>query len=465
MSSNTTSGLSRRTLLKGLGAASLSAPFLRSFQAQAQTGPKPKLVFFASPSGYLVGPNGGNGFDGWLPQPLRNGNGYAEMALNAGTTLPEVIETLDEHKAHLVAMDGISAPNGVGGHQATAGILTGRGVFNNERQRAAGGDGEWYSEGISVDQFIANELDTRVLGLSFRIQGFQLGEGYISHLGANRGFTPIQDPVEAFDRVFAGGTGTNQDAVARIARQQRVLDLLRQEASSLERRLPIADRERLQRHLESINGIEADLMPPQDCGSTMRPGSYDARNTNNIPRLIRDYNRIMVQAMACGYNQVGFVQLGNLEGGLVPNWAEFDLSTTFRDHAIAHKFGGMSGAGSDGLSQNQARQLAIKCQKAYNALFADLITRLRDTPDVDGSPMLDHTIVVHIRPMGRNHENRRMLWIAAGGSALGVNTGRFLRLTDTKVNDLHVTLCNKMGLTEVTTFGRNNENNGPVNLD
>jgi hypothetical protein len=384
-------------LLRGLGATAAGLPFLSSFTAHAGgggTGPQPKLIFFLSPNSALVGPTGTSRYGGWLPAALRDGTREASAPL--GDTLPEILTPLARHRDVLLPIDGLRGTPMVGSHQQAACLLTGTGVYMDEIARAEGGDGEWYSQGISVDQFIAQRIDSRVLGLSFNIEGFNLGEGYVSHLGPNMGFTPIQNPLDAFERVFGPAGATTDDRLERYHRQRSVLDLIARDTASLQRRLPAADRARLDAHMTSVRSIEADLVAPgASVCEGVAPASYDARNEANIPRLMQDYSRILTQGMACGYTRVGFLQLGNLGGQLRPRWPELDCVSDYRDHAINHKFGGETGAGSDGLSMDTAIPLGINLQKAYNTMLATLLDELAATPDVDGSPMLDHTIVVH----------------------------------------------------------------------
>jgi hypothetical protein len=459
--------MNRRRLLQGLGATAAALPFLRTSLASAQVA-TPKLLIYASPTGFLVGPSGNAelGYDGWLPSSLRSGDTHAEM--DVPDTLPDILRPLDRHKSEILFLDGIRGVDRVGGHQQSVSILTGTGVYGNEAARAAGGDGEFYGDGVSIDQLIAERIGSRVLGLSAPIEGYQLGEGYMSHLGPNRGFTPIQSPNEAFERVFGEIGSSAGDQLARFNRRRSVLDVIARDVGSVQRRLPSVDRARLDDHLSSIRAIEADLTAPPACGALDAPGSYDVRRGENFVRLMRDYSRIMVQALACGYTRVGFLQWGNLEGNFTPNWPEFDAVSGYRDHAIAHKFMNDEGAGSDGLTQATAIPLGLNLQRAYNTVFAELLDGLRSTLDVDGRPLLDNTLVVHVKPMGVNHDIRRLFWYVAGGRALGVRPGRFVRLERREpyryYNDLHVAIAQAMGLSDVTSFGEPGLNRAPIDL-
>ncbi|MEM9188340.1 MAG: DUF1552 domain-containing protein [Myxococcota bacterium] len=450
--------ISRRQLALGLGASAAALPFLRSFPASADGRPLAKVVFFASPTGFLVGPSGGSGVEGWLPSAMRG----REMDVPA--RLPEVFSPLEEHKRDILFLGELRGIRGVGSHQQAVCMLTGRKVYRNEPERSAGGDGDFNGDGESIDQLLARRLQVAPLGLSFRTNGFQLGEGRMSFTEANRPFTPIQSIADAFDRVSGGGSAMPGLDV-RLARRESVLDRVAGDIRAIEGRVSMADRERLQSHLESVRTLEQQIgMPSAGCGAG-EPGSYDSTSHENIPRLIRDYNQVMVHALACGFTRVGFVQLGNLEGSLRPRWsADYGLDANFTDHAISHKFAGRTGAGSDGLSEARARDLGVQLQVAYNDLFADLLTRLRETPDVDGSPLLDNTVVVHVKPQGQNHSTSNIMWLVAGGKNLGIRGGRFLRVDGRHHNDFHVALAQTVGLSDVTSFGRGDHNTAPLEL-
>lgn len=477
----TKKSLSRRSLLRGLGSAglgtaglgsaTLASPFLRSFEAQAQAGvAKPKLIIYASASGWLVGPNGGSGYEGWLPSSLHSGNGQAEATF-AGNVVP-ILEPLARHADNILVVDNLRGSEGVGTHMQAPTMLTGGGINNGERPRSAGGDGDFQADSKSIDHAIAEALGSRVLGLAHNIDGFQRGEGYLSHTERGRPFIPIQDQQEAYDRVFDSVGAVPVDPAipnTSLARRRRILDSMRGDIARLHRRLPAADRARLQEHLAHVERLESEAVdapsePMPTCSLGERPEGYGARDAGNMPRQLASYMSTMVSAMGCGFSQVGFIQAGNLEGSTRAAWPEYDANVRYNEHAISHKFDGEDGAGSDGLSQADARQLAIKVQQMHSSLFAGMLDQLAATPDVDGSPMLDNTIVLHIKPMGRNHNRTHLMWLVAGGRNLGIQGNRYLRLGGAKyVNDMLVSVANAMGV-GMDSFGRGAQNTGAINL-
>ena len=250
--------------------------------------------------------------------------------------------------------------------------------------------------------------------------------------------------------------------------------MLRGEVARLGGRLPAADQSTLREHGRGLEAIAADLTDPVvACAPPTAPGDYEARDIANFPRLMRDYGRTMVQALACGYTRVGFIQQGNLGGSRIrPRWPGLGLETTYNAHAIAHKFEDTTGAGSDGLAQRDAIRLHLGMQELTWTMFGELLDQLAATPDTDGSRLLDNTIVLQVCPMSWNHNRQRFFWMVAGGRNLGIRGGRFVRLElngsnrrqgRRYVNDLHVAIAQRMG-TSIRSVGLAEQNRSPIDL-
>jgi hypothetical protein len=449
-----------------------TVPFLRTFPVGADAPPLAKLICFGTPSGYLVGPQGDAslGYEGWRPAGMTG----REAALPA--RLPEMFRALEPYRDRLLFVEGLAGE--AGPHKQSSNLLTGW----REYEPAGAGEREFYSRDISIDQLFGRQTASRVLNLSFRIDGFAPGEGYWSSLGENRPVMPIQSPVDAFDRVF----GASIDDPARReqrARRQSVLDTMAGDMRGLSARLPQRDRVRLEAHLESIRLLELELdAGAGSCTAGDAPGAYDYLSDARLPQVMRDHTDVLVQALACGFARAGTLQAGNFGGSHRPSWTEYGISTTYRDHAIAHKFGGGTGAGSDGLSREEAIRLGVRMQVAYNSMFAYLLERLSTTIDADGRPMIENTLVLHAKPMGMNHDKDWMLHVLAGGSGVGLRGGRYIiagdagvepesgradsdtpRVANRRYNDLLTGMCQSLGM-PVTAFGNPASCQEPVAL-
>ena len=293
------SSFTRRMFLGGVGAtaALASTPFGRS-RVKAQPA-APKLLVYATATGPLVGPEGSSrfGYGGWLPRSLQDaGPEYAEV--DSGE-LPEIYAPLQRHADDILFIDGLRGTDGVGAHQQPVCLLTGSGVKDDEEPRGSGGDGEFHAEDKSLDHVIAEAIGSRVLGLSYDITGFNLGEGLISHTASGSPFIPIQNAVEAHERVFGAVEASPTDTSA--DRQRSILSVLGGEAGRLRGMLPRRDHAVLDAHALALESIRADVSSPiVGCAPPAAPGTYDARDSANLPRLMRDYGRTMVGALSCG---------------------------------------------------------------------------------------------------------------------------------------------------------------------
>jgi hypothetical protein len=96
----------------------------------------------------------------------------------------------------------------------------------------------------------------------------------------------------------------------------------------------------------------------------------------------------------------------------------------------------------------------------YSSQLAFLLAELDAIPDVDGGRLLDNTLVVHVKELGRRHGTDPMTYVLAGGP--NVLTGnRYLSFADRPHNDLLLTLCHAMGV-EDATFGDPSITTGPL---
>ncbi len=94
--------------------------------------------------------------------------------------------------------------------------------------------------------------------------------------------------------------------------------------------------------------------------------------------------------------------------------------------------------------------------------FVSLLDHLRQIPEVDGSTMLDHTVVLLCGQIGEHgHEVDQLPWVIGGGSALGFQGGRFLQFDKAPHNNLFVSLAQAMGL-QTETFGNPAVCTGPL---
>ena len=93
-----------------------------------------------------------------------------------------------------------------------------------------------------------------------------------------------------------------------------------------------------------------------------------------------------------------------------------------------------------------------------------MLSRLEEAKEVDGSSLLDHSLVLWGNELGvgNSHTYMNIPWVLAGGAGGYLKTGRALKFPDLPHNDLLVSVCNAMGLDDVTTFGIPGVCTGPL---
>src|SRR3954471_2601392 len=234
--------ISRRTILKGLGAA-VALPWLEAMGRLTAwaDGVNPAQ---AAPNriAFLYVPNGKNMAD-WTP-----------AAEGANFTLPPILEPLAPVKDDILVLTGLTADkarahgDGGGDHaRALGAFLTGC------QPRKT--DGTDIRAGISVDQVAASRLadQTRLPSLEIGAEhGSMAGNcdsGYscvysstMSWKSATQPLPKEVNPKLVFERLFGG---PDKDRAKRDATRKSILDFVREDAGDLTRKLGGIDRRKL----------------------------------------------------------------------------------------------------------------------------------------------------------------------------------------------------------------------------
>ncbi len=421
-----TTKLNRRRLLCGLGAGSLALPFLsRMPSAHAQAFPKRFVVF--------VSPNEPIDKSHWDP--------------GSNMSLTSVMQPLDPYKDKLVMLGDIRMttrdkdPFG-GGHVGMGHLLTGE--VNNPYGSS---NYEFWGGGKSVDQVIADALGVTALTLAAR-PGAANGNTRISYTGANQPVHPYEDPAKAFDQQLGDYTIPPDELAEIRAQRGTVLDAVAGQLQALRPRLARADRDKLEFHLERVRALEGALNGggPLSCDMPQAPaGGFDYTSNADYPVTGRRQIDVLVQALACDSTRVATLQLGNSgAGNLTPTWPDYGVNVNIDEHNVAHNYN------SDPTGTSRTNREAV--ERFYYGQFAYLLEQMDSIPEGTGT-LLDNSLVLWAKPIGRNHKGTDMLFMLAGSSAGELTTGRYLERTDEPHNNLLVTCCNLMGLSGVTTFG------------
>lgn len=414
------SRITRRRLLGSGAAAALGLPFLGSF-ARGADAPPLRLVIL------------------WTPNDAEWPDQYG-VTLTPGAALPAILpaslQPLVDFKDRIAVLGDISNPF-EGGHTSIGHSLTGIDWIGSDSNH-------FWAGGPSVDQHVAQALGEDALTLGVAC-GAKNGKGRMSYSAAETPVDPIEDPTIAFDSLFADLGSDADEVAARRARKHSILDRVASDLVAFQAQVPAEQRPRLEQHLDSIRSIEEKIDDEllASCDPTTPP-SVDTSDNALVPEILRAQMRIAAQALSCGATRVATLQLGRAGGGFTPLWPGEGLEIGLDVHGVAH---------DHYLQPDSPGALAdARAVEAwYSTQLAFLLAELDAIPDIDGGRLLDNTLVVHVKELGRRHGTDPMTYVLAGGP--DVLTGdRYLTLPGRPHNDLLLTLCHKMGVMDAT-FG------------
>jgi uncharacterized protein DUF1552 len=431
--------LSRRTLLKGVGAA-VALPWLDAMapswswasEAAGATTTPTRMAF-------LYVPNGVN---------MRHWTPAAEGAL---AELPSILEPLAGLKNDMMVISGLTADkarshgDGGGDHaRAMSAFLTGA------QPRKT--DGTNIRAGVSVDQLAAARIGDRTRLSSLEIgadAGGMAGNcdsgyscAYSSTISWRSATTPVPklvNPRQVFDRLFAAGNAA--DRAQRDARRRSILDFVREESGSLQQTLGTNDRRKLDEYFSAIRDVEARIdraarmpqpTPPEMTLPAGVPGNYEEHL-----KLLAD---LLVLAFQTDTTRVATFVFAN-EGSNKPY--PF-INVREGHHDLSHH------------ENNAAKLDKIKQINTFHTTqLAYLLNKLKTTRDGSGS-LLDHSMIVYgSGNSDGNRHNHEDLPIVVAGKANGtINTGRHVKVPrETPLNNLWLSMLDRMDVRGVDRLG------------
>ena len=465
------SAFSRRTMLRGTG-VSMALPWLNATaeeSAKDNNGPSgPDAESASQPhdssrldrppvrSAFLFMPNGVNPAN-WTPKQIEGSDQYE---------LTPMLQPLAKVQGDFILLENLHHPNlnDRNGHwpKVPAFLSGGRVLRTSGRDIDTGN--------TSADQVMASHIGTSTplpsfeLGVDPAYSGVDnVGGGftriYGSHIAWRDPHTPVPKeilPQLAFDRLFRGGTtgpvlsglSPHQPRVIESLRRDdtSVLDLVREDAKSLERRLGNEDRTKLDEYLESVRSVERRIE------SAMRPqkrwineGGFDLkRPAPGVPETHVEHVRLMLDIMVLAFwtdsTRVATFMMGNAQTGR--NFAFIDgVKGSF--HGISHH-------------RNEANRLQQyeKIGTWHVEQVAYLIERMRSLSEGD-STLLDNSMVMFGSTLrdGNSHDTENLPLILAGRGGGTIRSGRRLTAPErTPLCNLYVAMMQRMGV-DVDQFG------------
>lgn len=382
--------LSRRTLLRGLG-ASLALPWLDAMTpaiAGSRSGPPQRFAWIYIPNGVVQ--------DAWHPG-----------AAGRDWEVTPSLEPLAEFREQLNVFTGLDREfrGGTGVH-AQAGCCW---LTSSPPSEALDGG---FPTNVTLDQWIAKQIagDTVLpsLELSCNDHTNQKETRYFETLswhGPGYAAGAQKNPREVFQLLF----GKPRQSV------RSVLDVVREDANRLSRTLGASDRSKLSEYLDSVRGIEQRIARA-DARSERLKDVPLPNKPSGIPEDRGEYIRLMGDMIAFAFQQ-DLTRVATLlidpERWDTPRMYDGVFDSPENHHVLTHTKG------------DEAKEKLRKIDHFHVEQFAYLVKRLREIKDSDGT-LLDNCLISIGSGMGngRVHDYNNLPVVTAGSLGGRVQTGR-----------------------------------------
>jgi hypothetical protein len=420
----TRKAISRRTLLRGVG-ASVALPLLDAMVpagfAKSATQPVKRLSYVYMPMGC--------DHSRWTPKG---------ETLDA---LPYILESLAPVREHINVISNLELANAYPGSHATS-----NSAFLS-CARAKHTESTDYYLGTTADQIAAQGIGqaTQLPSLELAMDHMQIvgqcDNGYAcvyqNNLSWSSPTTPL--PAEAhprlvFESMFGEG-GSRDERRQTLRRQASLLDSMTDEIARLKRDVGATDKQKIDQYLQSVREVERRIQKATaDVDAEKLP---ELERPLAVPPSFGEHAELMfdlqVLAMQGDITRVTTFQLARETS----NRSYPEIGVPESHHPLSHH----------GNNAKKIEKLA-KINHFHVSLFADFLKTLSETPEGNGS-LLDNTLCLYGSGMGNpnKHDHTNLPTIVAGGAAAGMKGGRHIRYPETTpLANIHLTLLDKVGI-------------------
>ena len=319
------------------------------------------------------------------------------------------LQPLEKHRSVITPISGLYHPGALGHHHNCIKTwLTGGQLGPTDRNT------------ISVDQKIAKvtaehtrypslEIAITQDSLAWTVDGVQL--------------PPLRRCSEIFAALFEEPKGGKVAQRTVLRRKGSVLDANLAEVQRLSSKMGAADKGRLEQYLTSVREAEIRTWRADAWLDTPLPeiSATDRSRTNrDIPRTqAGDYFRTVYDLMVLAF-QTDVVRVATFSlGGEGDAIAIPEIGITESRHQLSHHGG----------DPGYMKKLTLYDSFAIEQ-FSYFLTRLAETKDLNGKPLLDTTMALFGSGMsyGHSHGNANLPLVLAGGEGLGLRHGSHLDL-------------------------------------
>ena len=434
----TKKSLPRRMFLRGMG-ATLALPLLDAMvpalSATVKTAANPVRRL-----GVIYTPNG-MAMEYWTP-----------AAVGPAFELTPVLKPLTPFRDRCVVVSGLNGPRGGNHVGGSTSFLTG----------LSGQEGGGVRAGTSMDQLVAQEFGqyTQLASLELGLDELTAGTcdgrfscAYTNTISWRSPTTPLpmeNNPRVVFERLF-GDTGSTDPAarLARLHRDNSILDSVSETVADLEREVGAGDRAKIGEYLEAVRDVERRIQRAEKQSAIQLPV---VDQPAGIPPTFREHATLMfdlqVLAYQCDLTRVISFMIGRELTGRT--YAEIGVPDAH--HPLSHH-----------MYDREKLATLAKVNTYHVTLFSDYLEKLRSTPDGDGS-LLDHLIILYGAGISDSnaHSHDDLPLLLVGGTASQFKGGRHLKYDGQPSANLLVTMMDKLGVAPVEPIARST---GKLDID
>jgi hypothetical protein len=247
-------------------------------------------------------------------------------------------------------------------------------------------------------------------------------------------------PQKLWDTLFGMGKVEDPNAPKIIAARKSVLDVVYQDAKSLENKLGSADKAKLAAHLDTLRGIETRLAAmPSSCSLPTRPGPLETINYSKelLSKNAKLMSDILAVAFACDLTR----SFRFFMTGMQTDTVFWEVGADRGLHTISHE------TSTTSLEQHKNAVVFMMEQLAY------LASKLKAMPEGSGN-VLDNSVIMACSEQGQDHDinNMPIVLLGRGGGKLKGNY-HYKSTTKELCTKAHMTCLHALDI-PATEFGQ-----------
>jgi Protein of unknown function (DUF1552) len=417
----TSKSLTRRTVLRGIG-ASLALPFLEAMVPSARAAVKPvrRFLTFYVPNGMAM--------EYWSPK----GEGTA-------FELSPILQPLAPFRDQMLVLSGLHSSWNYIHAGASGSFLTGT-------PRGGRNEIEIFAD-VSIDQLLARHFsnETQVASLELSMDAPANAGACTGNLSCVYTHTlswrsptqalPVEyNPRAIFERLF-GDTGKTDWGAreARMRQHKSILDSVTDKLANLKRELGPQDQNKVNEYTDAIRDVERRIQKAEEQRDVPLPAMEAPQG---VPPVFEDHLALMLDLQLLAF-QADLTRVISFMIGKEQSARPYpQIGVPEAHHPLSHH---------DNVPALIEHMSKINCYHAE--LFSKYVAKLRATPDGDGS-LLDHMMILYGAGISNSqrHAGDNLPIMLIGGGTGTLKGGRHVVYKEKpSMANLLVTIMDKMG--------------------